>query len=60
MQWAGQGDGTWPWVDVNVTREDLENGEVWFGFGRIDNRLFLCAWKEGGAMVFNVIPGYDS
>ena len=60
LQWAGQGDGTWPWVDVDVTREDLENGEVWFGFGRIDNRLFLCAWKEGGAKVFNVIPGYDS
>lgn len=60
LQWAGQGDGTWPWVDVYVTREDLENGEVWFGFGRIDNRLFLCAWKEGGAKVFNVIPGYDS
>lgn len=60
LQWAGQGDGTWPWVDVDVTREDLENGKVWFGFGRIDNRLFLCAWKEGGAKVFNVIPGYDS
>ena len=60
LQWAGQNDGTWPWVDVDVTRADLENGDVWFGFGRIDNRLFLCAWKEGGAMVFNVIPGYDS
>ena len=60
LQWAGQNDNNWPWVDIDVTRTDLENGDVWFGFGRIDNRLFLCAWKEGGAMVFNVIPGYNS
>lgn len=60
LQWAGQDDGNWPWVDVPATREDLENGEVWFGFGRIDNKLFLCAWKEGGTKVFNIIPGDGS
>lgn len=60
LQWAGHGDGNWPWVDVPATKEDLENGEVWFGFGRIDNKLFLCAWKEGGTKVFNIIPGDGS
>lgn len=60
LQWAGHGDGNWPWVDVPATREDLKNGEVWFGFGRIDNKLFLCAWKEGGTKVFNIIPGDGS
>lgn len=60
LQWAGQDDGNWPWVDVPATREDLKNGEVWFGFGRIDNKLFLCAWKEGGTKVFNIIPGDGS
>lgn len=60
LQWAGQNDGNWPWVDIPATREDLENGEVWFGFGRIDNKLFLCAWKEGGTKVFNIIPGDGS
>ncbi len=60
LQWAGQNDGNWPWVNISATREDLENGEVWFGFGRIDNKLFLCAWKEGGTKVFNVIPGDGS
>ena len=60
LQWAGQNDGNWPWVDIPATLKDLENGEVWFGFGRIDNKLFLCAWKEGGTKVFNIIPGDGS